>query len=115
MVVDGEPNAENTMENVDVLDEDESEDDGETLKPLPNILSCIVETISETKGRGNNTVDEKYSDHENDLEDGMEPELQKFVEPEAPPNSVKRVEKTIQEYDDDFLKTTEESEGIKLF
>jgi len=106
MAVDGETKAED-MENDDILDKEDTDDEDESLKPLPNILSLIAETISHPNGR---VSDAKDSDHEGDMEEP--PGLQKFVEPEAPPNSVER---PIQEYDDDFLKTTDETEGIELF
>merc|ERR1711874_636807 len=109
MAVDGDTKVED-MENDDILDKDDSDDDDESLKPLPNFLSLIAETISEPKGRTDNGGrDVKASGNVEEMEG---PEIQKFEEPEAPPNSVER---PLQDYDDDFLKTTDETEGIELF
>jgi len=93
-----EDSKEDTMEK-DISDE---EDD------LPvNIFSLLTGSMP------NSTT--KIEKHE-DLEDVVEPELQKFVEPEAPPNSVERLEqRVLNAYDDDFLGTTDDSEAIELF
>jgi len=104
MAVDGDSKVEEMDD--DILDKDDSDDDDGSLKPLPNILSLIAETISEPKGGG-----DVKSGHSN-VDEMEDPEIQKFVEPEAPPNSVER---PLQDYDDDFLKTTDETEGIELF
>ena len=64
--------------------------DSEELKPLPDILSCVAQRMSEEKS-GSDT----------------EPPLT-----EAPPNSVER---TVNSYDDDFLNTECETEDIELF
>ena len=87
---------EETMENDNSDDED--------LQPV-NMFSLLTGSISKPK------IEKKPED----VEEDVEPELQKFVEPEAPPNSVERVERQLNEYEDDFLKTNDESEEIELF
>lgn len=87
----------------DTMEKDDS--DEEEILPV-NIFSLLTGSMSNSNPK---------QDKCEDLEDVVEPELQKFVEPEAPPNSVERLERQLNEYDDDFLKTTDDSEAIELF
>ena len=63
------------------------------LKPLPDILTCISQKMSETANSGTQ-------------------KSESFDEPNAPPNSVER---TLSSYDDDFLSTEADTEDIELF
>lgn len=98
----------------------------EELKPLPDILSNISQrmrsasqivdqsdlTMSTTSSSKTATGDDSSNDAPI-----LERKPEAFVEPEAPPNSVERVERTISSYDDDdnFLSLDNETEDIELF
>ena len=76
----------------DMEDEEEFQ---EELKPLPNILSMIANSLEDKKP-------------------GQAPvgRMSSFKEPEAPPNSVER---NVIDYDDDFLSSNVDTEDIELF
>ena len=83
----------------------------EEVKPLPDL---IVETTKKVTERSlSNASSSGCSAQFADVL-GRNPDS--FVEPEAPPNSVERVERTISSYDDDdFLNHEGETEDIELF
>ena len=86
--------------------EDDMEEE-EELKPLPNILSMIANSLSDPG------EDTKPAPDVTKVSVGR---VASFKEPEAPPNSVERVERNIIDYDDDdFLNTNNETEDIELF
>ena len=80
-------------------DEEESQ---EELKPLPNILSVIANSFEDKKPSPDATAVARANS---------------FREPKAPPNSVERQdsERTVVEYEDDFLSSNTETEDIELF
>ena len=85
-------------------DENLSEEETE-LAPLPNILSLIADSLGDKKPC-NSVVKPTVT------------RVSSFKEPDAPPNSVERVEaeRALLDYDeDDFLATTNETEDIELF
>ncbi len=97
---------------------DKQEEDEEELKPLPDILSTISKRFEEaTKGEASkpsSSTTPAGEVEEGELAEGAEKKLEAFVEPEAPPNSVERVERTISAYDEDeFLNN--DTEDIELF
>lgn len=94
-------------------EEDEMEDDAEKpeeeeeLKPLPNILSMIASSLNKE------TSKQPASQEPAKVSVGR---VSSFKEPEAPPNSVERVDRNLIEYeDDDFLSTNNDTEDIELF
>ena len=100
-------------------DEDnKEEEEGEDLKPLPDILTSISnrfksEASSSAPSSSSFTGAAASSKPElvEDVTSSSDPKP--FVEPEAPPNSVER---TVSAYDeDDFLNTGCDSEDIELF
>jgi len=100
---------ENAMEDDDGKDEAAAEDnhsEEETeLAPLPDILSVIANSL-DGKKPCNSTTKPSVT------------RVSSFKEPEAPPNSVERVEaeRALLDYDeDDFLASTNETEDIELF
>ena len=110
---------------------EEEEEEEEELKPLPDILSCIskrFEEVSKASNAGGPTTSSpgtaaagleslQPSGSANDRgESVLEKKPAAFVEPEAPPNSVERVERTLNAYDEeDFLNNDCETEDIELF
>ena len=86
----------------DEMDEGTEKAEEEELKPLPNILSMIAENLDAKapKEASNASVGRSTS----------------FKEPDAPPNSVERVERNLIGYDDDdFLTSSNDTEDIELF
>ena len=75
----------------------------EELKPLPNILSMIASSLNPNnaqKETAKPAVDRVSS----------------FKEPDAPPNSVERVDRNLIDYeDDDFLTSNNDTEDIEIF
>ena len=104
--------------------EEEVKKEEELLKPLPDILSGISKRFEEVSKREEEHPEE---DHGAALSlssssavatlPGGDKKPAAFVEPEAPPNSVERVERTLSAYDDDddFLGNEAETEDIELF
>jgi len=90
----------------DGVNDDENHSEEETeLAPLPNILSLIADSLGGKKPC-NSVVKPTVT------------RVSSFKEPDAPPNSVERVEaeRALLDYDeDDFLATTNETEDIELF
>merc|ERR1719219_440717 len=82
----------------------EMEDGEEELEPLPNILSILSNSLEGKK-------------HIAEASQTPVGRVSSFKEPEAPPPSVERndSERTVVDYDDDFLSTNAESEDIELF
>ena len=81
------------------------------LKPLPDILSCVAQRMS------NSSSTVSSSSEERKMAINGASSSSTFTEPpltEAPPNSVER-ERTVNSYDDDFLNTEYETEDIELF
>ena len=101
------------------------------IKPLPDILTCISNKESSNIGK-DNSVDPSKSMSQHDLLVSCQPstsniagdmrsnsrnrnsQLDNFEEPEAPPNSVERVDRTISTYEDDLL-ADNSTEDIELF
>ena len=86
----------------DEMEEGTEKAEEEELKPLPNILSMIAENLDTKapKEASNASVGRSTS----------------FKEPDAPPNSVERVERNLIGYDDDdFLTSSNDTEDIELF
>ena len=103
MAAEKEKDEENDME-----DDTEKQEEEEELKPLPNILSMIASSL-------NKETSKPVSQETNKVSVGR---VSSFKEPEAPPNSVERVEsdRNIIDYeDDDFLTTNNDTEDIELF
>ena len=81
------------------------------LKPLPDILSCVAQRMS------NSSSTVSSSSEERKMAINGASSSSTFTEPpltEAPPNSVER-ERVVNSYDDDFLNTEYETEDIELF
>merc|ERR1712029_970285 len=81
------------------------------LKPLPDILSCVAQRMS------NSSSTVSSSSEERKMAINGASSSSTFPEPpltEAPPNSVER-ERVVNSYDDDFLNTEYETEDIELF
>ena len=107
---------------------DESLKIEENIKPLPDILTCISKQTTGHAGEKNLSTDKSLSQH--DLLVSCQPstsniwmrpnlsnvarQLDHFEEPEAPPNSVERVDRTISTYEDDILGDCS-TEDIELF
>ena len=91
---------EENMEDDSVKSETNEE---EELKPLPNILSMIASSLNPNnaqKETAKPAVDRVSS----------------FKEPDAPPNSVERVDRNLIDYeDDDFLTSNNDTEDIEIF
>ena len=83
---------------------EEEEESQEEMKPLPNILSMIANSLGDKKPRA-------------EASPTAVARVNSFKEPEAPPNSVERSdsERNVIEYDDDFLTSNAETEDIELF
>ena len=79
------------------------------LKPLPDILTCITKQIAQDSAEVPTTSSNKSSSK------AKNKDLDAFDEPEAPPNSVERPERSISAYEDEFLSTGVETEDIELF
>ena len=92
----------------DVMEDDaEKPEEEEELKPLPNILSMIASSLNKE------TSKQPASQETAKVSVGR---VSSFKEPEAPPNSVERVDRNLIEYeDDDFLSTNNDTEDIELF
>lgn len=77
---------------------------GSVKQPLPDLLSMVSHSVGQKSERT-----------QQQMNSGRQPE--RFEEPEAPPNSVERVERTISAYDDDdFMALPHaDSEDIELF
>lgn len=82
---------------------EEKEKEEEELKPLPDILNLISQSMK------NSGDEDKKAEKDEQRQPGP------FEEPEAPPNSVERVERTVNAYDDDFVSQYNETEDIELF
>merc|ERR1711915_12456 len=90
-------------ENEVTMDEDSVKEEEEELKPLPNILSMIASSLTT-----NNTPKEETKPTVD--------RVSSFKEPDAPPNSVERVDRNLIDYEeDDFLSSNNETEDIELF
>jgi len=101
MAADKEKDEEDEME-----DDTEKTEEEEELKPLPNILSMIASSL-------NKETSKPASQEVTKVSVGR---VSSFKEPDAPPNSVERVERNIIDYeDDDFLATNNDTEDIELF
>ncbi len=127
---------------MDTDDKDEGEQGEEELKPLPDILSCISKRFLEVAASGSNdegaaaassssgaaaattASGAKEEEEEGEVVDGEEEGKRHpaaFVEPEAPPNSVERLEERtvsgayLGDEDDDFLHCEDGAENIDLF
>ena len=101
------------------------------IKPLPDILTCLSNKESSNIGKDNSANPSK-SMSQHDLLVSSQPstsniagdmrsnsrsrnsQLDNFEEPEAPPNSVERVDRTISTYEDDLL-ADNSTEDIELF
>merc|ERR1712227_362582 len=91
----------------DAEDDTEKPEEEEELKPLPNILSMIASSLNKA------TSKQPTSRETAKVSVGR---VSSFKEPEAPPNSVERVDRNLIEYeDDDFLSTNNDTEDIELF
>jgi len=94
------------MEDDELKQDDERFSEEETeLAPLPNILSLIANSFGEKKTS-------------NEVTKSSVTRVSSFKEPDAPPNSVERVEaeRALLDYEeDDFLSSTNETEDIELF
>ena len=90
-------------ENEETMEDDSVKEEEEELKPLPNILSMIASSLNPNHTPKETTrpaVDRVTS----------------FKEPDAPPNSVERVDRNLIDYEeDDFLSSNNETEDIELF
>jgi len=99
--------AEERSKEGDVMEEDVKEEE-EELKPLPNILSMIASSL-------NKDSSEQQSEKSRVTEASAN-RVASFKEPDAPPNSVERIERNLIDYeDDDFLSTNNDTEDIELF
>ena len=123
---------------VDMEDEDNKQDISdeslkieENVKPLPDILTCISKDTTGIAGERNDaTLSTGKSISQHDLLVSCQPstsnismrpnrsnvtnQLDHFEEPEAPPNSVERIDRTISTYEDDLLGDCS-TEDIELF
>ena len=84
------------------------------LKPLPDILSCVAQRMSNSSSTASSSSEERKLAIEN-AGPNLAASSSSFTEPpltEAPPNSVERI---VNSYDDDFLNTEYETEDIELF
>ena len=90
-------------DNEETMEDDSVKEEEEELKPLPNILSMIASSLNPNHTPKETTrpaVDRVTS----------------FKEPDAPPNSVERVDRNLIDYEeDDFLSSNNETEDIELF
>ena len=88
--------------------EEVEEEDGEELKPLPDLLSFITRQLNDKKSaeddRQLQAAAAAISSANGDDDHGSL---------DVPPNSVEPVERTLSVYEDDFL--TAETEDIELF
>merc|ERR1712004_773938 len=85
------------------------------LKPLPDILSCVAQRMSNSSSTASSSSEERKLAIENTAGTNLAASSSSFTEPpltEAPPNSVERI---VNSYDDDFLNTEYETEDIELF
>ena len=122
----------------DMEDEDNKQDISdeslkieENVKPLPDILTCISKDTTGIAGERNDaTLSTGKSISQHDLLVSCQPstsnismrpnrsnvtnQLDHFEEPEAPPNSVERIDRTISTYEDDLLGDCS-TEDIELF
>lgn len=90
-------------ENEETMEDDIIKEEEEELKPLPNILSMIASSLNP-----NNTPKETTKPTVD--------RVSSFKEPDAPPNSVERVDRNLIDYEeDDFLSSNNETEDIELF
>jgi len=90
-------------ENEETMEDDLVKEEEEELKPLPNILSMIASSLNP-----NNTPKETTKPTVD--------RVSSFKEPDAPPNSVERVDRNLIDYEeDDFLSSNNETEDIELF
>jgi len=97
--------AEERSKEEDGMEEDVKEE--EELKPLPNILSMIASSLNK---------DSSEQTEKSRVTEASANRVASFKEPEAPPNSVERIERNLIDYeDDDFLSTNNDSEDIELF
>merc|ERR1712004_212787 len=87
----------------------------EELKPLPDILSCVAQRMSNSSSTASSSSEERKLAIESTTGTNLAASSSSFTEPpltEAPPNSVERI---VNSYDDDFLNTEYETEDIELF
>ena len=94
------------------MEEESAHEEQEELAPLPNVLSMIASSM-------------KASGDQKEQEKSKVTRVSSFKEPDAPPNSVERVEdrlspvtreeRQLLDYDEDFLGSSVPSEDLDLF